>query len=170
MDLEYIEQLACEFRNALDVIRVKKLYGRLTIFEHFPKECCGYTSDLLATYLIDKGISRERIRVGKSKSYEEEHTHCWIMIDDILFVDITADQFNGKPYFKKYEPIPACCIVTRDTYLYECFDKHKTQYSRNIGINSYSGDVPAKLQVVYDAVLQQIVKNHKGDRRNGILY
>lgn len=161
MDIEFIKRLVCEFRQALEIVVDKKLYGRLLIFNNFPKECCRYTSDLLATYLMNVSISRERIQLLESTSYKEEYTHCWLMIDEKLFIDITADQFNGKSYFKMYEPIPACCIVLRDTYLYECFNRRKTHYLRNVGIDNYVGDVTMKLKVVYDETIKQIEKLNK---------
>ena len=155
-EMKLLNQLVYEFRKALEIIVDKKMYGRLYLFESFPKGCCGYTSDLLATYLIDSGISRERIQLLNSETKEEKYTHSWLMIDNRFFVDITADQFNGKTYFKKYEPIPSCCIVPCNTYLYECFDKEKMEYTSCIGIDSYSGDIPPKLREIYDLVIRQI--------------
>lgn len=163
MSIDYIEQLACEFRDALDVVAKRKLYGRLSIFQCFPRGCCRYTSDLLAQFMLDNGIEANRIEMVEAETNEDNYTHCWLMIDNVLFVDITADQFNEELYFKRYTPIPACCLVSRDTYLYECFNRSKMQFLQNVGIDSYGGDIPFKLQVVYDAVIQQI--NIKRQRR-----
>ena len=169
MSMKLLNEIAYEFRKALEVISSKQLYGRLTIFKDFPNGCCGYTSDLLATYFIENGISGKRIQLLNAESKEEEYTHYWLMIDNRLFVDITADQFSGKKYFEKYEPIPNCCIVPCYTYLYECFDKQEIQYSRCFGIDSYNGDIPQKLQVVYDAAVKQIEKKCGGNGNYGIL-
>ena len=154
--MDYLNELVCEFRNALDIVATQKLYGRLTLFRNFPNGCCRYASDLLAEYLINKGVPRECIQMAESETRKGNYTHCWLIIDDMFCVDITADQFNGKLYFKKYEPIPNCCIVPRGTYLYEFFDNSKTQYLRNVGIDTYSEDVSAKLQVIYDSAIRQI--------------
>ena len=118
MSVDLLNQLACEFRSALEIVVNEKQYGRLKIFGSFPNECCRYTSDLLAEYLVNNDIARKRIQMVESETLEEEYTHCWLMIDSTLFVDITADQFNKSPYFRKYAPIPACCVVPLDTYLY----------------------------------------------------
>lgn len=39
------------------------------------------------------------------------------------FLDITADQFNGKKYFKKYGTIEECILVERNSGFYEVFEK-----------------------------------------------
>lgn len=156
LDIEYIFRCASVFRNALEYVSEKQKYGRLNLFARFPNGCCRWTSDLLATYLIDCGVAMERIQVGDSETKQGGYTHCWVMIDEEIYVDITADQFNGKPYFKKYEPISDCFVVERDTYLYELFNKTKTYFTHNVGIESYSGDIPHKLRVVYDAAVRYI--------------
>lgn len=92
-----------------------------------------------------------------SESNEEQYTHCWLLIDDNIYVDITADQFNGKNYFKKYEPISSCIVAVRDTKLvYDCFKNSKMRYIPNVGINSYGGDIPDKLKIIYDLAIIQI--------------
>lgn len=163
--IEYLEFIAFEFRKVLESVVDEKKYDRLTIFRDFPTECCRYTSDLLAEYMMSKGISRECICMVEGKTMGEGYTHCWLLINNTYYVDISADQFNGKGYFKKYDPIPSCCVIPRETkYFYECFDCRKLQYLYDIGIDSYSGDIPIKLQVVYDAVVKKIERNTKGEK------
>ena len=62
VNMERINHLACEFREALDIVSKEKLYGRLYLMGNFPDGCCGYASDLLATYLIDNGIPKESMQ------------------------------------------------------------------------------------------------------------
>ena len=88
----------------------RKQYGQLTVFASFPDGCCRYASDLLAEDMMSKGIIRERIRMIECTTMEEEYTHCWLTVDNTYFVDISADQFNKKAYFKKYKPIPECYV------------------------------------------------------------
>ena len=156
MDINTIRQCAYDFRNALNFVSKNGQYGWLRIFAHFPYECCRYSSDLLAEYLIDKGVARERIQHVNGETKRENYTHCWLLIDNRYFVDITADQFNGKTYFAAYEPIGKCCVVERDTYIYELFNKDKTTYTYNVGLDSYGGDIPFKLKIVYEAAIKQI--------------
>lgn len=143
----------------MDYVVEKRQYGRLTIFASFPNGCCTYASDLLAEYLIENGIRRDRIQILNNKADKGFATHCWLMIDNLYYVDITGDQFTNKPYFKKYGSIPDCCIVSKGTYFFERFLSRELQSSGNVGINTYSGDVPEKLQVVYNATVERINSN-----------
>ena len=160
MDYDYIFQLASEFRHALKMVASKGEYGRLSLFAGFPKGCCTYTSDLLAEYLIENGIQRERIQALNSQASKGYDTHCWLMIDDMYYLDITGDQFSNKPYYKKYGPIPDCCFVPKDTHFFERFINKSLNSSSNVGINTYSGDTSYKLQVVYNATVARINKNN----------
>lgn len=153
MGYDLIIQLASEFRRALETVAAKGEYGRLSLFTHFPDGCCTYTSDLLAEYLIENGIQRERIQVLNSKASKGYDTHCWLMIDDMYYLDITGDQFSNKSYYKKYGPISNCCFVPKDTCFFERFANKSLKASCNVGINTYSGDVSEKLQIVYDATV-----------------
>lgn len=159
MNIDEIKELAIEFRIALDAVVSKRQYGRLSIFRLFPKECCRYTSDLLAEYLLNQGVAKERICMVESETLKYKYTHCWLVIDSKFYLDVTADQFNDEFYFNKYKPISSCCVKHCDTYLYELFDHKKTTYIHNVGINSYNGDIPYKLGVVYDAVINEIRNN-----------
>lgn len=159
MDADLIYELAFEFRCALDIVVRQRKYGRLTIFANFPNGCCRYTSDLLAEYLIEMGIKRERIQMISGEANYGSYSHVWLMIDDLYFVDITADQFSNKQYFNKYSPISACCVMPKGTYFYEQFANQKIQSTYNVGIRTYSGDTPERLQVVYNAVVEQILNN-----------
>lgn len=160
MGYDLIIQLASEFRRALETVAAKGEYGRLSLFAHFPDGCCTYTSDLLAEYLIENGIQRERIQVLNSKASKGYDTHCWLMIDDMYYLDITGDQFSNKSYYKKYGPISNCCFVPKDTCFFERFANKSLKTSCNVGINTYSGDISEKLQIVYDATVARVNKNH----------
>ena len=160
MDYDYIIQLASKFRRALEMVATKREYGRLSLFASFPKGCCTYTSDLLAEYLIENGIQRDRIQVLNGRASKGFDTHCWLMIDDMYYLDITGDQFSNKPNYKKYSPIHDCCFVPRDTYFFERFANENLNYSNNVGINTYSGDTSYKLQVVYNATVARINENY----------
>lgn len=96
----------------------------------------------------------------QGESYKEGYTHCWLLICNYLVVDITADQFNGKSDFKEYEPIPSCYVAPCDMKsIHDCFTNSKMERIYDVGIESYSSDIPAKLKNVYDAVLEQINAN-----------
>ena len=156
MDYDYIIHLSSKFRRALELVVEKGEYGRLTLFASFPKGCCTYTSDLLAEYLIENGIQRERIQVLNGRANKGYDTHCWLMIDDMYYLDITGDQFSNKPNYKKYSPIPDCCFVPKETDFFERFINKNLNSSCNVGINTYSGDASFKLQDVYNATVARI--------------
>lgn len=160
MDIEFLKEIVFEFREALEEVVDKRLYGQLSIFGRFPNECCRYASDLLAEYIMQQGVPMKYIQMIQGESHKEGYTHCWLLIDNLLFVDITADQFNGKRYFKEYEPIPSCYVAPRDiSSVHECFNNPSAQKIYNVGIDSYSGVISAKLQKVYNAVIDQIDAN-----------
>lgn len=161
MDYDMIFNLASEFRHALEIVVTKREYGRLSLFAHFPNGCCTYTSDLLAEYLMENGIQRERIQILNSNASKGHDTHCWLMIDNMYYLDITGDQFSNKPYYKKYSPISDCCFVPKDTCFFERFANKNLNFSCNVGINTYSKDVTEKLQFVYDATVARVNKKHK---------
>ena len=159
VSIEFLKVLAQEFRGALEIVVNKRLYGRLKMFGRFPSECCRYTSDLLAEYIMSKGIAAEHLQTIDAVSDEEQYTHCWVVVDNTIIVDITADQFNTKLYFEEYKPIPRCYVEMCNTpYLYERFYNSTLQHNRIAGINSYSGDVFEKLKHLYDAIIGQIEK------------
>ena len=158
-----LNEFAREFRNALDCVVKKGWYGRLTLFECFPKGCCRYASDLLAEYFVEKGIEIDRVRMVEGESAERGYTHCWLIVDNEVYVDITADQFNEKSYFQKYKPIPSYYVVPcRDRSIYELFDNEKKRYLHRIGIDSYDGDISRKLHEVYEVAIQLLDKNLRG--------
>ena len=160
MDIEFLKEIVFEFREALEKVVYKRLYGRLIIFGSFPSGCCRYTSDLLAEYIMQHGIPMEDIQMIEGESHKKGYTHCWLLIDNFLTVDITADQFSGINYFKKYEPISRCYVAPCDMpSVHECFNNFKMQKIYEVGIETYGGDISNKLKDVYNAVLEQIDAN-----------
>lgn len=149
-----VNKLAHEFRSALEIVRKERLYGRLRVFQHFPEGCCGYTSNLLAEYFHDNGIAVKYVVSGETS--REQYSHCWIILENDTIVDITADQFNEKTYFKDFEPIPKCCIVSSRHPLYSLFDR-QIEASTDYGIDSYSGElIRQQLQGLYNTIIQLI--------------
>ena len=157
-----IEEFAYEFREALDIIKDKGPHAGFYNLRFFPDGFCGPASDLLAEYLMDNGIKKERIQHVSCSRCVGGYSHCWLVIDDSLVVDITADQFNQKRHFNKYGCIPKCCLVPQNTYIYKLFDVRKEDYTHNIGINSYQGDMFSRLRIIYDAALQIITNDIRG--------
>lgn len=170
MNINQIKNLTYAFRIALDSIVADKQFGRLHIFHSFPRGCCTYTSDLLAEYLIDNGIPRNQICSVSGESISQQYAHCWLCINNSLYVDVTADQFNYTSYFKDYQPIPNCYLVSCDSpSLYDLFDKNLTKYSYRVGIDSYSYDTSNKLRFIYNAIINRIDTDTQGGSHRGLL-
>lgn len=56
--MKEIEQFATQFRRAIDLALEAGEFDNDSIYRRFPRACCGDTSDLLAQYLLDKGIKK----------------------------------------------------------------------------------------------------------------
>ena len=156
-----IFKLSCELRDALEYIRDEKLYGKLTMFSHFPKECCTYTSMILVEYFRYCGIEMNRLKTvyANTKNWKisdcSGHSHSWVVVDDNVYVDITADQFNDKDYFRDYKgTIPCCLIVNRDTYIYSLFETPQMDYS--FGFDSAIGSNKENLENILQMSIEYI--------------
>lgn len=158
--MEQIYHLSRNFRKALEIVRKDQLYGRLRIFQNFPNGCCTYISDLLADYLYDNGITIKYVASGETN--QEDYSHCWVVIEGDYIVDITADQFNGKAYFRDFCPIPKCHIVPNVHPLYTLFSC-RINHPGTFGIESYcDGEIKRQLQTLYD-VIMQLLKKEPGE-------
>jgi hypothetical protein len=86
----YIE--AKNFRKA--ILKVPTGDFRFCLFRSYPKNCCEYTSLLLAKYLIECQKYKDiKILRGENK-YKTSIRHVWLKVNDID-VDITAYQFSS---------------------------------------------------------------------------
>lgn len=72
-----IEQLAHQFRQAIDAAYRAHEFRDDFRFKKFPNGCCGDTSYLLAKYLLQKGI--ETIWVSTQR---DDWTHAWLVLKD----------------------------------------------------------------------------------------
>ena len=57
--MKEIKQFATQFRREIDLALEAGEFDNDSIYRRFPRACCGDTSDLLAQYLLDKGIKTE---------------------------------------------------------------------------------------------------------------
>ena len=101
--LETIRQLSTQLREACEE------YAKETknqFFRKFPMYCCGYASEMLECFLIEKGIRNLRHVIGV-KPYTRA-SHAWTKLENGLIIDITLDQFsesNPSVYIGKPLPI-----------------------------------------------------------------
>lgn len=71
-----------------EALAVGTLYHDVTNFDEFPHECCDSASNLLATFLYEKGLGDATLMQGKYFS----RPHIWLRLHG-LTIDITAYQF-----------------------------------------------------------------------------
>lgn len=155
MDIETICQLSNKFRYAIEAAVYSGTYFRLySLFCCFPKGCCDSTTSLLAEFLLKNDLQSVRIKNVNGKTRDGEYAHTWLMIDDHYYLDITADQFNGKTPFKIYTPISKCYCVKRDTGIYEVFDISEVASEK--GIDDYDEDFREKLKEFYNIIIHYI--------------
>ena len=101
--MKNIEQLATKFRKAIDMALEAGEFAGDSIYRRFPRACCGDTSDLLAQYLLDKGIKTEYVcGTYRGKTDGNGQSHAWLMVDKCIIIDITGDQFSGRSTFLNY--------------------------------------------------------------------
>lgn len=91
--MKKLDVLVHEFRYAIETAKRNNEPG--DFFEDFPVGQCGRTSDMLAQFLIDNGISS--IRYMNGTYYNENgsvmQSHSWLVVENMI-IDITADQFQ----------------------------------------------------------------------------
>lgn len=88
MTEKQIFNLAKTFRIAIERARNEGEFQNDISFHHFPKGCCGDTSDLLAEYLHRNGV--ETIWV----SMERDGSHAWLVVKDLRVKEPTPTSFN----------------------------------------------------------------------------
>lgn len=96
-----IQTLAINFRKAIDAAHVDGHFAwkydsyHMDRMWRFPHDCCDDTCDLFWHYLLDNyGIALQQI----SCYYPKEGTrHNWLETDDGRIIDLTGDQFKGRP-------------------------------------------------------------------------
>lgn len=98
-DIQKIIELATNFRTAIECAKSDGCFSSDQWFRNFPQGCCGITSELLARFLIENGVTQE-ITYMYGECYDDSldrPAHAWLQIDGILIVDITGDQFKYYP-------------------------------------------------------------------------
>lgn len=93
--LSRIELLSAEFRRAIEKAKASGEFKQAP-FNNFPHACCGDASLLLAEYLLENDI--DAYCVGGTfydRSPEGLWSHSWVVVNGLIVVDITADQFRA---------------------------------------------------------------------------
>lgn len=86
----YFVDVTHSFRKELEAQRV---LGQLpTHLQRFPQGCCGVVSELLGDYLNTQLGLRAEYVCGE----RDGGSHAWLELDGLV-IDITSDQFDGRP-------------------------------------------------------------------------
>ena len=96
IDEDELYFIAARFRVAIEKALNAGEFSSDSIFQCFPRGCCGFTSDLLAKYLREFGVETQYM----SGNYEygwEGRSHAWLETYDGVVIDITRDQFKNDP-------------------------------------------------------------------------
>ena len=115
-----IRLLATQFRKAIETAIETEEIKNDICFRNFPLGCCGDTSDLLAQFLLDNGISTIYVNGNfYDESDEDKYSHAWLKTCDEIIIDITGDQFKYNPLLLKNN---RTVFVGQPDSFYELFD------------------------------------------------
>ena len=148
------------FREAIDIAKKDGKFASLYPFNNFPKECCEHASDLLAQYLLEKGIKTRKVN-GGLKSDETWH-HVWLLTEDDIVIDITGDQFIGE--IPKLNEKPKSVYIGKEGELQKLFCLNKTiELNTNFinkneftGFNKQPNPYQKRLIDIYEIICQYI--------------
>ena len=89
--MELLQPIAL-FRKA--ILKAKVDGFQFDSLDLFPLNCCEFSSNLLAKFLIEKiGLSSLEIVTGENR-YKKSQRHVWLRLDE-TDIDITANQFSS---------------------------------------------------------------------------
>jgi hypothetical protein len=99
-----IEQLATTFREAINKAFNAGEFDNEIPFGNFPCGCCGDACDLLAHFLLKKGIRSAYVcGTCRDDNPENKQSHAWLLVDNDVIIDITGDQFKRNPIFMNFD-------------------------------------------------------------------
>lgn len=157
-NIAVIRRLALSFRKGIEkAVSNGEISSKTTksTLPYFPKGCCEVASDLLAQYLLEKGIHTKCVHGEYDfDDWENRFPHTWLETDDGVIIDITADQFAKEKIFKTYDLMP--CYVGTDRSFYSLFSNdHREELFHGLGC--CDGDFYRRNVVpLYDVILSNI--------------
>lgn len=149
-----IEQLATQFRKAIDVALEAGEFDNDSIYCRFPRACCGDTSDLLAQYLLDKDIKTDYVcGTYWGKTDENGQSHAWLMVDKCIIIDITGDQFSGNSTFLNYDKL---VYVGYEDDFHKLFEVEDIDVHEHRGLSALGDFCAPRLWDLYRKILKYI--------------
>lgn len=148
-----LETFVYNFRKAIEAAKQNNEPGEL--FRRFPVGQCGHTSDILAQYLIDKGISSVIYVNGTyyGDDFDDRYAHTWLLVDGLV-IDITGDQFTFHDEPLKYD-IPI--YIGPMTEYYQLFEINPGGIHEHFGLDCHWSNYH-ELKTWYETILQYLKK------------
>lgn len=145
-----VEQLASEFRTAIENAKAAGEFEFDFSFSQFPRACCGDTSDLLGQYLLENKIKSTYVCGNRYFDNPEEGTqsHAWLLVDGLI-VDITGDQFINNSLYYNYS-IPVY-VGTGDAFHF-LFEVEERNVHEFCGIENYDRMCRLRLFDLYNKI------------------
>ena len=152
--MEQINVLVKRFRDAIDRAKAAGRFEKEVCFKDFPYCCCGDTSDLLGHYLLSHGICTNYV-CGQhyTKDYGCDASHAWLMLENNMIIDITGDQFSGKPAFLSYSK--KAYIGKMDAF-HKLFVVEKYDVRKTVSLYDLGCLDPARLPRIYNIIMEYI--------------
>ncbi|MFX2256837.1 MULTISPECIES: hypothetical protein [Acinetobacter] len=97
-----IKEIALNFRNALDSLKIDGVLDNFYGFRNFPTGACGGVSDLFIIYIRQEYNINLEYWIG---CFKDNRSHAWVMLNNTC-IDLTADQFNSV--FGEYDKVIVC--------------------------------------------------------------
>lgn len=158
MNISEIRKLAQSFREGIEkAAESGDISSRTTksTMPYFPRGCCEVASNLLAQYLLEKGIYTKSVHGEYDyDDWENKFPHTWLETDGGVIIDITADQFVGEKVFDAFSLLP--CYVGTDREFYSLFNEdHREEVFR--GLRNCGGDFYRRnVDPLYEIILKYI--------------
>lgn len=132
--MNHIRLLATKFRQGIEKAIECELLTKDSTFTTFPRGCCGIASELLAEYLMRKGIRTYYVcgtftRDGNISTQD----HAWLKTEDGVIIDITGDQFCNKAEFLYFD---IKVFVGRDSEFHKLFEIEEDYSNYLVGLDT----------------------------------
>ncbi|MGF2054165.1 hypothetical protein [Vagococcus fluvialis] len=150
-----IEILVNNFRNAIEKAHSNREFNEDYSFTKFPRGCCGDTSDLLAHYLLKKGIRTFYVwGTFKNGEFEDIQSHAWLLLEDVeTIIDITGDQFKDDIIFYNYDK---SVYIGKEDNFHKLFNVNNRNISENNGIESLGRNCQPRLIELYNTITKYL--------------
>lgn len=152
--MKNIEQLATQFRKAIDLALEAGEFDDDSIYCRFPCACCGDTSDMLAQYLLDKNIKTDYVcGTYWGNADGNGQSHAWLMVDKQVIIDITGDQFSGRSTFLNYDK---SVYVGEEDEFHRLFEVEDRDVHECQGLSTLGSFCAPRLWNLYRKILKYI--------------